>query len=248
MSSSGAIGGDASIGQELPPYRAILVVDAEGYGRLPSARQSRVSEQIGQLLEAAFEYAGMAAAWDDRRFAAHFQGTFVLGLDPRWLPRLVHPLLQVLQDVLREPRPVRDQPPRLRASIHVGPLQDRGEPSDGVGQPMTDTHRLVDSEAVRRALRETHEDVTFLVAILSSRVFEDVVLSGYGNLHPSQCTKVVATANGRSQEAYLYVPVPSRAREDSADSDQKAAPPDPAPPRVVFDQRHQRVNRQVNRG
>jgi hypothetical protein len=240
----------------LPPYRAVLIVDAEGSSRRSSARQSQLSAQIPSLLATAFERAGMTAAWNDRRFSAHTGDGYIVGLLPEWLPQLIHPFLRELQTELRERSLLHEQPLRLRASVNVGPLPDRGEPNDGVGKPMTETHRLLDSDETRDALRETHEEVTFLVGILSQRVFEDAVVGGFTYLHPAQFTRVSVNTKGFAQTAYLYVPEPSRApgadeapaRPASRPDGAPPASPDPGPSGAVFDQRHQNVRNQTNFG
>jgi hypothetical protein len=222
MSTTGPVDGDPPAeGDLLPPYTAILVVDATGYSTRASAQQTELNEAVERVLEAAFAGAGLGGAWRDRRFAAHTGDGYIVGLPAEILPRLVHPLLSELQAQLHGwNRGLRTGQPRLRlrASIHVGPLPHRGRSSDGVGRPMTDTHRLLDSDAARRALAEAHEEVTFLAAIVSRRVFEDVVEGGYSGLHPSQFTKVVAMAKGFVEVAYVHVPKPSR-RPDAADQD-----------------------------
>src|SRR3979411_3239443 len=52
----------------MPPYRAVLVVDAVGFSELPSAQQSELGAAIVPVLEAAFCWAGLADAWTQRRF------------------------------------------------------------------------------------------------------------------------------------------------------------------------------------
>ena len=198
---------------ELPPYRAVLVVDTEGSTRLTSRQMADLPGDIVSVLERAFDRAGLAEAWRDRRFRmqGHRGDDYVVGLPPATLPRLLHPFLRELQETLRERdrnRLHRDPSLRLRASIHVGPLPDAGGWTDGVGKPMADTHRLLDSDQVRRLLRETHREVTFLAVIVSRRVFEDVVEAGYTDLHPEQFVPVVAAveSKGFAERAYLYLP------------------------------------------
>lgn len=92
-----------------------------------------------------------------------------------------------------------------------------GRDSDGVGRPMTDTHRLLDSVQARHALDDSDPSVTFLAAIVSSRIFEDVVEAGYTALRPTQFEEVVAHAKGGfAQRAYLHVPAPSRPAQGGA--------------------------------
>lgn len=199
----------------MPPYRAVLVVDVAGFSRLSSAHQSEIGAAIVPVLEGAFERAGLADAWSQRRFRprAHTGDGYIVGLRPETLPRLLHPFLRELQQVLRSRdvgRLAGRPRMRLRASIHVGPLPDTGRDSDGVGKPMTETHRLLDSAQARRALEDSDPAVTFLAAIVSSRVFEDVVEAGYTALRPTQFEEVVAESKGGfNQRAYLHVPAPS---------------------------------------
>lgn len=212
---------EGAAGGALPPYRAVLVVDAAGFSQLSSAHQAEIGAAIMPVLEAAFTRAGLADEWSGRRFRprAHTGDGYIVGLRPETLPRLLHPFLRDLQDELRErdARRLSGRPRlRLRASIHVGPLPDQGRWTDGLGKPMTETHRLLDSAQARQALSDAHEEVTFLAAIVSRRVFEDVVEAGFTALHPSQFEEVLARSkSGFAECAYLHVPLPSRASPPS---------------------------------
>jgi hypothetical protein len=205
---------DRAISRDLPPYRAVLVVDAKSFSDVPGALQPDLNVEIQQALERAFVRAGLASAWDDRRFANHTGDGYIVGLTPEKLPHVIDPLLRDLQAVLRErdhQRRAWEPRLRLRVSIHVGPLPDRGLSNDGVGRAMNDTHRLLDSDQVREVLLRTSEDVTFVAAILSRRAYEDAVEGGYTGLHASQFAEVTATAKRFSEVAYLHVPEPSGA-------------------------------------
>jgi hypothetical protein len=195
----------------LPPYRAILAVDAERSTDVTSAQMAQLCEDIVRVLEAAFVRAGLAEDWAAGRFRvqAHRGDGYVVGLLPKNLPRLLHPFLRELQDELRardRGRRANQARLRLRASIHVGPLPDAGTWTDGVGKPMADTHRLLDSDEVRELLRTAHQEITFLAVILSPRAFEDVVQAGFTELHPDQFTRVVVSVKRGTREAYLYLP------------------------------------------
>jgi hypothetical protein len=200
---------DNGTDRRLPPLRAVLVVDAERFSKVPSAQQSPLNATIENVLDAAFARAGLAEAWADRRFSTHTGDGYVVGLPVEWLPQLVHPFLDELQAELKDRHDRRmhsDPPLRLRASLHYGPLPDEGRPNDGVGQPMVDAHRLVDADVLRRALREGHHEVTFLAALVSQRVFDDVVKAGYTKLHVAQFRPVEVTVKTFEESAYLYVP------------------------------------------
>ncbi|MEW2586226.1 hypothetical protein [Streptomyces virginiae] len=196
----------------LPPYRALFAVDAKDFTGLPAAQHGPVSRLIPQLVDQALERAGLDQLRDAQRFPANTGDGVVFGFDPVHLPFVLSPFLGVLDDVLGlYNRQAVGPRIRLRASVHVGPLPDDGEPGDGNGTARNDLHRLLDSRPVKAILAAASEQVTHLAAILSERVYEDVVQGAYTGLHPDRCVEVSATVEGKnfSQRAWLYVPSPS---------------------------------------
>jgi hypothetical protein len=200
--------------RELPPFHVLVGVDLEGFTTNPAERMPRLCESIPRVLETALRRSGLD--WEDRRFPQSTGDGFVLGLPAECVPLLLHPFLGELQIVLEEEsRALRADDPnlrmRMRVSVHLGPLpySDGREPSDGVGKPMNDTHRLLDSGPVRRALTLTDPEVTHAVAIISRRVYEDVVEAGFTALRPSELIPVHAQVKQFSEDAWLYVPAPS---------------------------------------
>ncbi|MEU9253437.1 hypothetical protein AB0D66_16490 [Streptomyces sp. NPDC048270] len=196
----------------LPPYRALFAVDAKDFTGLPAAQHGPVSQLIPQLVEQALERSGLHQLRDAQRFPANTGDGVVFGFDPVHLPFVLWPFLGVLDGVLGSYNRQAVGPRiRLRASIHVGPLPDGGEPGDGNGTARNDMHRLLDSRPVKAILAAASEEVTHLAAIVSDRVYEDVVLGAYTGLHPDRCVEVAATVEGKNfaQRAWLYVPSPS---------------------------------------
>ncbi|WP_329560093.1 hypothetical protein OG711_21575 [Streptomyces uncialis] len=196
----------------LPPYRALFAVDAKDFTGLPAAQHGPVSELIPQLVDTALERAGLHELRDAKRFPASTGDGVIFGFDPVHLPFVLWPFLGVLDEVLGAYNQQSVGPQvRLRASVHVGPLPDDGRPGDGNGTARNDTHRLLDARAVKAILAEGSEQVTHLAAIISERVYEDVVLGAYTRLHPDRCVEVAATVDGKnfSRRAWLYVPSPS---------------------------------------
>ncbi|MFI9627620.1 hypothetical protein [Streptomyces sp. NPDC052042] len=221
----------------LPPYRALFAVDAKDFTGLSAVQHGPVSQLIPELVDQALERAGLHELRDSKRFPASTGDGVVFGFDPAMLPFVLWPFLGVLDDVLGSYNQQFVGPRiRLRASVHVGPLPDAGRPDDGNGTARNDTHRLLDSRPVKAILAAASEQVTHLAAVMSHRVYEDVVLGGYTGLHPDRCVEVPATVDGKnfSQRAWLYVPSPSgnlvqagvRAREEPADR-ADAAPTEP---------------------
>ncbi|MEU2513508.1 hypothetical protein [Streptomyces syringium] len=202
-----------SVSRDLPPYRGILAVDAKDFTGRPAVEHVSITAAIPQLLEQALDRAGLGQLWKDQRFANNTGDGFVFGFDPTALPRVIHPFLGELQELLTDYNihATGTGPIRLRVSLHVGPLPDSGNPGDGNGTPRNDTHRLLDSKPVRAILAASSESITQVAAILSQRVFEDAVLSGYTRRHPDFFIEVPATVEGKNfqQLAWLYVPAPS---------------------------------------
>ncbi|WP_155060068.1 hypothetical protein [Streptomyces blattellae] len=199
--------------RDLPPYRGIVAVDAKDFTGYPSIEHGAISRAIPQLLQQAFERAGIADVWNDQRFPASTGDGYVFGFDPAWMPYAIHPWLHTLQDVLTEftvhsTGAVRI---RLRVSLHIGPLQDSGDEFGGNGTPRNDTHRLLDSRPVKAILAASNENITQVAAILSDRCYQDAVVSGYTGRHPDHFIEVPATVEGKrfDQRAWLYVPAPS---------------------------------------
>ncbi|MFP8904952.1 hypothetical protein [Streptomyces atacamensis] len=196
----------------LPPYRALFAVDAKDFTGLPAAQHGPVSRLIPELVDQALTRADLSALRDTKRFPANTGDGMVFGFDPAFLPFVLWPFLHVLDEVLGAYNQQSVGPRiRLRASVHVGPLPDSGEPGDGNGTARNDTHRLLDSRPVKAILAAASEQVTHLAAIISDRVHEDVVLGAYTGLHPDRCVEVPATVEGKdfAQRAWLYVPSPS---------------------------------------
>lgn len=220
----------------LPPYRALFAVDAKDFTGLPAVQHGPVSQLIPELVDQALERAGLRDLRDSKRFPANTGDGVVFGFDPASLPFVLWPFLGVLDDLLGAYNQQYVGPRiRLRASVHVGPLPDGDGPGDGNGTARNDTHRLLDSRPVKAILAAASEQVTHLAAVISQRVYEDVVLGGYSGLHPDRCVEVPATVEGKnfSQRAWLYVPSPSgnlveagvRPREDPADRTGASADP-----------------------
>lgn len=202
--------------RDLPPYRGILAVDAKNFTAEPGSTHEAISGLIPKLVGLAFANVGLGDVWDDPSFFGATGDGFAVGVPTKTLPYLVHPLLVELQQVLaRHNATARhgDAQIRLRASLHVGPLPaDPTQPDrTGNGTPRNDTHRLLDSMPVRAILADARPEVTFLAAILSDRVYEEVVLAGYAGRHPAHFVEVAATVPNKAfaQRAWLYVPEPS---------------------------------------
>jgi hypothetical protein len=204
--------------QALPPSRAIFAVDTEKFTRNPSARQPQLRDAITELLGSAFARSGLAELWEARTLPQGTGDGFVFAVPQERTPFLLDPLLDRLQEVLEErDRLLRSEDRslrlRLRVAIHMGAVSDSGGQREGVGTPMNDTFRLLDSEPVKQEMSQSNPDITLMAAIVSQRVFEDVVRAGFTpGLPPGRFQPVIAEVVGKEfvQPGWVYVPKPSR--------------------------------------
>ncbi|WP_316528637.1 hypothetical protein [Kitasatospora brasiliensis] len=199
--------------RHLPPYRGIVAVDAKDFTGYPAIEHGVISKAVQEVLEWSFERAGLAEVWKDQRFPNSTGDGYVFGFDPAWMPFLIHPWLNTLQEVLAEfnVHSVGTVRIRLRVSLNIGPLPDGGDEFDGNGTPRNDTHRLLDSRPVKAMLAASNESITQVAAILSDRCYQDAVAGGFTGRHPDHFIEVPATVEGKrfGQQAWLYVPAPS---------------------------------------
>ncbi|MFW5417644.1 hypothetical protein J0910_13615 [Nocardiopsis sp. CNT-189] len=202
----------------MPPYRAVLAVDVEKYSRTTSAQQQLLSNTVRDALEQAFADSGLEEVWRTASFPQSTGDGYLVGVPTEYLPRLIHPLLPELQDVLDDMQPAlasedRSLRLRLRAAIGLGPLPDTGgeERGDGIGTAMNETHRVLDSPALKKALAESDPDITFLAAGLTRRAYEDAVLGGYVAVKQRLFRGVTVDLPDKEYraESYIYVPQPS---------------------------------------
>ncbi len=200
---------------ELPPYRAVLVVDTKEFGGHSDRGQAVLSEAVPDVLALAFERAGLAHVWRGALFRHGTGDGFGLGFDTRHLPAVVMRLFDTLQEVLADrdgqwPTGVRRVRLRMRASLNVGPVlvSEAGTGSAAaIGGAVITTHRLLDTPEVRDLLTRSDPEQTFLAVALSQRVYEDVLLTEYARLAPLVEQRV--SVKEYQGTVHLYVPRPS---------------------------------------
>lgn len=202
---------DAPKVPDLPSYCAVVVVDMKDYSGHRGGEQGTLTEMIPAVLERAFREAGRPDIWEERCFPDSTGDGYAIGFRPEVLPTLIGPFLdglqreleyrdQVLRTVSREARM------RMRVAIAVGPIMRAEGDADGTGDTRVEAHRLVDAKPLREALDRSDPDVTFVAAIISGRVYDDVVLSGYSPKVKSEYTPAGVQVKSYSGNAYLHVP------------------------------------------
>ncbi|WP_282206245.1 hypothetical protein [Kitasatospora fiedleri] len=197
----------------MPDAQGMAAFDAKGFSELPSLAQPGASRLIAELVDESFVEAGLRQVLDERSFLAPRGDGLAMGFPPGHLPAVIDWFVPALDRAAATYNArCRTAPVRLRMSLHLGPVTIDGTPPDANGTARNDLHRLLDSEPLKRALDESDPAVTHLVAVLSDRVYQDVLVGGYSKLRPGACTRVEATVNGKAafrQTAWLHVPSPS---------------------------------------
>ncbi|GAA0539009.1 hypothetical protein GCM10011581_06110 [Saccharopolyspora subtropica] len=199
---------------ELPPYRALLVVDVKNFSGEKGRDHARITRHIPVILEQALIRCGLGELRERVRFEGSTGDGYFWGFDPAFLPFLLNPFLAALQDELEYQNKVNlgsdRQYLRMRVSINVGPMTDSGgnDISDGSGDARIETHRLLDSKPVRDMLTRS-TSTTCVAAIISRRVYEDAIVSGYAADAPELYVPVDVEVKTYCGTAYLRVPKPS---------------------------------------
>lgn len=226
---------------DLPPYRALLVVDMRGFGSVPGRDHSTLTHAIPTLLHNAFAQCHLGWVWEQKLFATTTGDGYCLCVPSGYTPFLLNPLLPTLQEVLKFQNSLAAHPIRMRVSVNVGPLEaaDEDTISQGSGAARVETHRLLDSDPVRQTL-DGAGDATCVAAIVSERVFDDVVVPGYAGEDLSLYRAVDVSTKEYRRVAYLRVPEPSGelltrgflpqdGTEENTDTDDRQAATTPGP-------------------
>ncbi|GAA3019857.1 hypothetical protein [Actinokineospora globicatena] len=199
-------------GAELPPYRALLVVDIKDFSGVPGVHHAEITDLVPVVLNTVFERCGLDKYWNSRLFGFSTGDGYVVGLHTGVLPRLLNPFLRVLQSELAYRAEVAADPVplRMRVTVHVGPVTDSGQElaSDGSGVARVEAHRLLDATPVRDLLTRSGPS-THVAAIVSGRAYHDAVASGYANEPADLYVQVPVKVKTYSDLAYLRVPVPT---------------------------------------
>jgi hypothetical protein len=213
----------------VPSFRALLVVDAEGFSRNRDAELASLHTEIRRAVAYACEQSGLRDTWQSVRVLQSTGDGLFAVLPQETMVSLIHPFTDRLQDALAEAAPrlrVNGLHLRLRVAMHAGLVDDEHPVTGGISTATNDVSRLLDCEPLRAALRDSDPDITFAALIISSEVFDMFVQGGHTGLRPSQFARVRARVKQFDRTAYLYVPAPS-ARELVGESPPELAP---APP------------------
>jgi hypothetical protein len=203
-------------------FRALLVVDAEGFSTHPDAKLPDLHMEIRNVLAKACHASGcgLGEAWENARFMESTGDGVLTALPYELSAALIDPFPRRLQDALHDAAPglrARDLRLRLRVALHVGPVDDERPDAPGIATATVDVNRLLDSDPLRAALKHSDPQATFAAFMLSEDIFRYGVLGGRTSMRESQFTEVAVKVKQYARPAYLYVPVPSTRPSDPAD-------------------------------
>lgn len=197
----------------IPPFRALLTVDAKEYSRNRDVDLPGLHTEIRHVVESACDRSGLREVWRDVRVLQSTGDGLLAVLPYDAAALLICPFANYLQEALAEAAPrlrARGLSLRLRVAVHVGLVDDEHPVTGGVSTATNDVSRLLDCEPLRAALSDSDPNVTFVAMIVSRQAYDWLVHGGHTVLQPSQLTPVSAKVKQFDQVAYLYVPVPSR--------------------------------------
>ncbi|MFJ9952557.1 hypothetical protein [Kitasatospora sp. NPDC091207] len=203
---------DTLTGSRPPLDLTVVVLDQEAFTQRPGADQAELSALTGRLTDEALSRAGLEAVRDNKLFFRDTGDGLVFGCSSDHLTGLLDRFLPELERALAHHNAAPGGAPvRMRVAVTRGPLPAEGGPGDGNGTARNEAHRLVDADVLKRAMEVADPNVTFLAAIVSDRVYQDVVVSRYCRLHPARFVGVVATVTGKvfRAPAWIHIPVPS---------------------------------------
>ncbi|MFF7457917.1 hypothetical protein [Kitasatospora sp. NPDC008115] len=203
---------DNFTGRRLPDDLAVVVLDQVAFTQRPGADQAELSALTSRLTDEALSGAGLESVRDNKLFFRDTGDGLVFGCSPGYLAGLLDRFLPRLETTIARHNATPGKTPlRMRLAIARGPLPIGVGPGDGNGTARNEAHRLVDAEVLKWVMGVASPDVTVLAAIISDRVYQDVVASRYSALHPARFVRVIATVPGKTfrAPAWIHVPVPS---------------------------------------
>ncbi|MBC8092687.1 MAG: hypothetical protein H7Y15_12260 [Pseudonocardia sp.] len=186
----------------------VLAFDLEAYGHRDGPGQRDAQRRLVDVVASAAHGAGL----DATEWTRQESGDGLLLFIPATVP-----LSRVLADLTREIELAlavhnRDlvRTAHLRARMSVGAGEVGAGANGYTGAAVIDVARVIGHDEVRAVLRAEQE--WDLVAVVSDRVYQDVVPHRYRGLAPEQFRRMHLVTKERSLDVWLRIP-PSRTRQ-----------------------------------
>lgn len=178
-------------------FRLGFTVDVVGYGSRTELQQDRIQRRLRELLHAA---AGDAGITLDPAFVQPAGDGVNVFLDPGVdLGRVPGALLTAIRDRLAAGNAREEDRMRLRMAVDIGPV--RRSALGFSGDAVISFGRLVDSEPIRRAMRD-HPDCD-LALLVSDLFHRSVVRQGYAGFDPARFQRHTVVVKEYQADAWL---------------------------------------------
>jgi len=217
-----------------PVYRSILAVDVEGSTKRTNPEKGELRRTMYDVLDRALRGAGIGRE-DLEHPADRGDGVLLLFRPHDDVPKtvLLGRLIPRLTALLSEHNATAAQPDlRLRAVLHAGEIYDDGW--GFYGEDLDVAFRLLDSPAIKRALRDA--STSPLVLVVSEEIYSGEIRQGYVDVGP-QVQSVSVRVAKRRRRGSVHIPVPTPAERTLPVSRRKtlAIAPPPAEPEVSWE-------------
>lgn len=203
-----------TISEQQATNLVIMAVDIRRFSSFTDTQRNEVAVAFRDAIEEAFDRAGLASVWNERRFEQNAGDGIVTGFAEHHLRDIVDRIPSALQGQLRELH--RQRPNlnvRMRMGIAVGPIKalDDDRIDIAPNQPIIDACRIADSPPVRALLERSDENATYLAVGVTSRVITDVIQPDPQWVRDSEFVRVNVSIEAKhySTNAFLHVPTPS---------------------------------------
>lgn len=188
---------------EMPPTRAIIAVDLQGYSEYPDAMRPAIRQAMRNSLGSALAQVGIA--WDpdeqsDRVRTRDDGDGFVVILGDGEMARLVDVVPRLSRELRRYDRDF-DRPLKMRVAVHHGPID-----SSGSGITRIEVAQMLGSDQLRDVLDESGSNVAVMV---SDHVYHAAIFGKFAesveptDFHP----RVVRVGQGEIR-TWVHAPPP----------------------------------------
>jgi hypothetical protein len=186
-----------------PAVRLCVAADTERYSRFGVPEAARAQERFVDALASARRHAGLTddgidlQQSGDGQFAILPPGIDESAVIPKFVEGIRLALAEINSDLSERARL------RLRIALHRGHV--RPGVNGWIGGATIAVHRLLDCDAVRKALTSTPEaDFALIVADV---VYQDVIADHYGLLDPASFNEVTAIVEAKNftERAWVHV-------------------------------------------
>lgn len=165
---------DSSHRFDVPPEQALLVIDMQGYSKIPEAKMAPVRSDVDDILDCVLAHGGLELPREGEGAYKDTGDGMILAFAPHVLARLIDPVLGELNAALvryEQQRLAGSPVVRLRASVHVGPLSLPERRGDAINEAC----RLISCRAVYQGLDAAAESGGFLAAVVSDTAYRRTV-------------------------------------------------------------------------